>query len=728
MEFIFDKDYVNSLIDKEDYSTLWEYTKNGASLGNPDAMCCVGMCYLEGYGVKQDEEKAFSFFENADKNGSFIAKRFIAHCYRRGNVVSIDYRKALNLYYEAANAGDAVAWRCIGNCYKNGIGIKKSLRKAINCYSFAYKLGDKKSANMIANYYAEQPGKKRFTTEAIHWYELSNNTYQMAIYHISKYAKNKDFELSFQYFFDIYYDPDFFGKDFGKEWAERLAYEKIGDVFYDGIYARKDFIEAIKWYRKAASLGAKNLFFTIAECYLKGGHGLKKNIDLAKEYLTQAADLNNDDNAMYLLGLLLLPTEPKLANQYITKSIKAGNKEAKKYIKKFSEKRKSKLYTPAIVRTSFVKRLALKLLKDEIAQFETERRQRDREIEDKNKRISTLEDDVTFFRDEISSGIKAVDENITSVGRQLYEHDKKVDALLGTIQKLKTEFIDEVNKTTKNTEELLTKYLEEATSTITKNVKYDESLFAIHEQEMKKIFDKNWEDRERIPSMAKDALVSASVLWDKCSDIKDERFDYSGICILATSAFEDIIKKIFFTDFLRYYKKEYNVHEPSLLECPDTLLFFKQNTYETAIAEYDKENHGDSSKYACTFLWDKNVTIGSIPYIFTKYVSDIAKNNSDRAFVQYKQAINRKVFVEYLQSIVKDEYKENPLESFSLFVSHCETINKNFRNEAAHTKHIEIEKAAQCYAAIIGPNNKIEAYRKMINIEAVLLELFSKLK
>ena len=123
----------------------------------PEAMYELGLCYIHGLGTEQDVSKAVACFNDAAQRGVPEAQYELGVCYRRGEGVEqdikaalywyekaasqgylrayhnigipTDYNKAFNYFMKAANEESTESYFCIGNCYLNGLGVEKTKRK-----------------------------------------------------------------------------------------------------------------------------------------------------------------------------------------------------------------------------------------------------------------------------------------------------------------------------------------------------------------------------------------------------------------------------------------------------------------------------------------------------------------------------------------------------------------------------------------------------------------------
>ncbi|MBR6648558.1 MAG: sel1 repeat family protein, partial [Bacteroidaceae bacterium] len=95
----------------------------------PPAIWRVGLCYLNGQGLAQRNDKAIEFFEVAASMGHSPAMCSIAHLYRDGTVLPKDDSKYIAWLQKAVDANDANAQAELGNCYRTGNIVAKDNEK-----------------------------------------------------------------------------------------------------------------------------------------------------------------------------------------------------------------------------------------------------------------------------------------------------------------------------------------------------------------------------------------------------------------------------------------------------------------------------------------------------------------------------------------------------------------------------------------------------------------------
>lgn len=121
---------------------------------NPSACLQVGLYYY--YTVKTETayKKAFELFTDAYNLGENEAIINIGLCYLQGNGVKEDKKEAVKCFRTAAEKySSGVAYHNLGICYENGFGVRKDYKKAIEMYGKAVENGEKAGLEGIKNVY-----------------------------------------------------------------------------------------------------------------------------------------------------------------------------------------------------------------------------------------------------------------------------------------------------------------------------------------------------------------------------------------------------------------------------------------------------------------------------------------------------------------------------------------------------------------------------------------------
>ncbi|MFV0482239.1 MAG: tetratricopeptide repeat protein [Campylobacteraceae bacterium] len=98
----------------------------------------LGNIYLEGkLGLKEDFDKAFSYYQKASDGGYYDAINNLSYMYDLGFGTKQDHVKAAELYELAAQKGSIRAMYNIGVLYKDGQGVEKDLIQAYKWFELA---------------------------------------------------------------------------------------------------------------------------------------------------------------------------------------------------------------------------------------------------------------------------------------------------------------------------------------------------------------------------------------------------------------------------------------------------------------------------------------------------------------------------------------------------------------------------------------------------------------
>jgi len=147
--------YLNGNIVPQDDAKAFEFFKIAAEHGEHNAQYSLGCFYeTERGGVKQDDKEAFYWFEKAVVSGDADALMELGACYENAWGTEQDYAKAFELYEKSANAGHMVAQNKLGWFYQNGYGVSQDYNMALYWYEKAGESGleqGKENAQYIRN-------------------------------------------------------------------------------------------------------------------------------------------------------------------------------------------------------------------------------------------------------------------------------------------------------------------------------------------------------------------------------------------------------------------------------------------------------------------------------------------------------------------------------------------------------------------------------------------------
>lgn len=143
----------------------------------PKAKYYLGMMYKYGDGVDENIvlankwfSKAFDIFQKDSKKGDRDAKYYLALMFYEGYSINQDYLKAFEIFHELACNDYADAQYYLGLMYYNGEGLEKDYRQAFEWYCKAAENGDTDAQYDLGNMYHDGIGVDKDYEKALGWY------------------------------------------------------------------------------------------------------------------------------------------------------------------------------------------------------------------------------------------------------------------------------------------------------------------------------------------------------------------------------------------------------------------------------------------------------------------------------------------------------------------------------------------------------------------------------
>eukprot|EP01031_Cornospumella_fuschlensis_P022534 gene22534-27503_t len=262
----------------EDYQKAVFWLRKAADKGFGLAQLTLGEFYLQGLGVEQDHEKAVSFFRQAANSSdasdaeegypvACSAYYMLSQCYRSGEGVQQDLQEAFRLLRVVAEKyNHTEGQKQVGDCYASGFGVDKDRHEAMRWYHKVAMQGYPSAQNALGLLLWEHPDLNNTTgLDAEGWFERAA---ALDYYPIAK------FNLGM------------------------LQFEK------------KNYLSAVRWFKKAAELDEVNSLVMLARCYAEGLGVVEDQLE-AFNCLEKAASLNNSD-AQHSLGLWYYQGRPNV--------------------------------------------------------------------------------------------------------------------------------------------------------------------------------------------------------------------------------------------------------------------------------------------------------------------------------------------------------------------------------------------------------------------------------
>ncbi|HEX4534617.1 MAG TPA: hypothetical protein VH000_10330, partial [Rhizomicrobium sp.] len=144
-----------------------------ANQGSAGAQTALGLKYLDGDGVAQNDAEAVKWFERAAAQGEAVAEYRLGTLYERGRGMKADPAKATHWYEAAAKAGNRKAMHNLAVAYAEGAGEKKDYSQAARWFSKAANLGLADSEFNLAVLYERGLGVPQSLVDAYKWYAIA---------------------------------------------------------------------------------------------------------------------------------------------------------------------------------------------------------------------------------------------------------------------------------------------------------------------------------------------------------------------------------------------------------------------------------------------------------------------------------------------------------------------------------------------------------------------------
>jgi serine/threonine protein kinase len=126
-----------------------EYLRKAASMNFPQAMVSLGNVLLGDYGIPQDPQSAFQWFQRASELGNIDALVELGACYESGCGTHPDAIQALRFYTLGSERGHPDGTFRLGLCYINGIGTQSDVAKGKTLIQRAAEMGSTEAAELL---------------------------------------------------------------------------------------------------------------------------------------------------------------------------------------------------------------------------------------------------------------------------------------------------------------------------------------------------------------------------------------------------------------------------------------------------------------------------------------------------------------------------------------------------------------------------------------------------
>lgn len=336
-------DLANKSVEKKNYEEAVKYLNLAINNKEYEAYSILAMFYITGLNVEKDVNKGLEYLYLGEKYNDSKSISILGDFYYNGKYLEKDlvkaklyYEKACNLneshaigmvgllYYNEENYTEAVTYFksgvtfydqnsmfYLGLCAYNGLGMDKDYTLSFMLFDRLYGYGSRNTEliKYLADSYFNGYGINQDINKAKELYEtLSDNEslFNLGLIYknyLSNYEKAletfkrvKSVESQFEQALMLYNGlgvvenkNDAYFKFYACAASKYIyAYPFVGDAYFYGYGVKKDYNEALKWYKLALDNNIPNQYINIASVYMK-----LKNYNEAINYLDNEVDSVN---------------------------------------------------------------------------------------------------------------------------------------------------------------------------------------------------------------------------------------------------------------------------------------------------------------------------------------------------------------------------------------------------------------------------------------------------
>jgi hypothetical protein len=275
---------VNTVWAEDSQSIELTMISQHAAQGDVGAQLLYGLAYLEGrYNLKPDLKKAVYWLKRAAREGQPYAQMLMGNLYAEGKGVDRDPAHAVYWWKKSALADNPQSQFRLGEAYLEGQGVKKD------------------------------------PTQAIHWLTKS-----------AEQGNNQARYLLGKMYYEGYNVPE--DKALGKDWLAQAAAQGhtdainlLGVIENIAEYTTMVYQQSAEVLKEKAANGDPQAEYELGLRYESGAWDVNRDDQQALYWLTKAAEDGNR-HAMatlahiYERGLLGVPANPKLSNEWLSRS------------------------------------------------------------------------------------------------------------------------------------------------------------------------------------------------------------------------------------------------------------------------------------------------------------------------------------------------------------------------------------------------------------------------
>ena len=164
------------LVEQKEYQKALKAFELAAKSGNLDALTALGVMYIGGIGVEQNNLKGYDYIKKAADKSDPKAQYTLGALYYLGAGVEKDYKKAFNWLNLASEQNYIDAKYNLGVMYEFGEGVEQSYKKAYEYYLFAARRDNLESQIRVAEMYRDGIGTEKNLDKSAYWLTRIENS------------------------------------------------------------------------------------------------------------------------------------------------------------------------------------------------------------------------------------------------------------------------------------------------------------------------------------------------------------------------------------------------------------------------------------------------------------------------------------------------------------------------------------------------------------------------
>ena len=157
------------LVEQKEYQKAIKAFEFASKAGNLDALTALGVMYIGGIGVEQNNTKGYQYIRKAADMSDPKAQYTLGALYYLGAGVKKDYKKAFNWLNLASEQNYIDAKYNLGVMYEFGEGVDQSYENAYEYYLFAARRDNLESQIKVANMYRDGIGTDKDLDKSAYW-------------------------------------------------------------------------------------------------------------------------------------------------------------------------------------------------------------------------------------------------------------------------------------------------------------------------------------------------------------------------------------------------------------------------------------------------------------------------------------------------------------------------------------------------------------------------------